>query len=246
MKQTLIELIDSRCKELGITKQQMLDSADLDWYVLTNIRKGKGIRQETKQKLAKGLQCSIGDINEALANTPHPLREEALKPEGVHPIEKKVPVKENVVEPEPVEEPETEVDMTFAERLRKFREKAGYSQKALSEKIDLTPNAYNKIETRGTQPGPELLLKIAYALGCSVNDLVGYEEPHTEAAIQEVDMMFPVEEPAEEPAEEPEETLEEFKARMKDICLYEFSVCGNLEEAKILIAEAMLKELLGA
>lgn len=73
--------------------------------------------------------------------------------------------------------------MTFAERLRKFREKAGYSQKALSEKIDLTPNAYNKIETRGTQPGPELLLKIAYALGCSVDDLVGYEEPHTEAAI---------------------------------------------------------------
>lgn len=58
----------------------------------------------------------------------------------------------------------------------------------------------------------------------------------------DVDIMFPV----EEPAEEPEETLEEFKARMKDMCLYEFSVCGNLEEAKILIAEAVLKELLGA
>ncbi len=64
-------------------------------------------------------------------------------------------------------------------------------------------------------------------------------EPESEP---EVDIMFPV----EEPAEEPEETLEEFKARMKDMCLYEFSVCGNLEEAKILIAEAVLKELLGA
>ena len=73
--------------------------------------------------------------------------------------------------------------MTFAERLRKYREKAGYSQKALSEKIGLTPNAYNKIETRGTQPGPELLLKIAYVLGCSVNELVGYEEPYTEVDI---------------------------------------------------------------
>ena len=115
--------------------------------------------------------------------------------------------------------------MTFAERLRKFREKAGYSQKALSEKIDLTPNAYNKIETRGTQPGPELLLKIAYALGCSVNDLVGYEEPHTEAAIQEVDMMFPV----EEPAEEPEETLEEFKQRLKMMCLKEMTTADTYE-----------------
>ena len=73
--------------------------------------------------------------------------------------------------------------MTFAERLRKYRENAGYSQKALSEKIGLTPNAYNKIETRGTQPGPELLLKIAYVLGCSVNELVGYEEPYTEVDI---------------------------------------------------------------
>ena len=66
--------------------------------------------------------------------------------------------------------------------------------------------------------------------------------PDPEEPEPDVDIMFPV----EEPAEEPEETLEEFKARMKDMCLYEFSVCGNLEEAKILIAEAVLKELLGA
>ena len=65
--------------------------------------------------------------------------------------------------------------------------------------------------------------------------------PDPEEPEPDVDIMFPV----EEPAEEPEETLEEFKVRMKDMCLYEFSVCGNLEEAKILIAEAVLKELLG-
>ena len=54
---------------------------------------------------------------------------------------------------------------------------------------------------------------------------------------EEVDVMFPVETAAEE-------TLAEFKARMKDMCLYEFTAHGNLEEAKILIAENLLEELL--
>jgi hypothetical protein len=54
---------------------------------------------------------------------------------------------------------------------------------------------------------------------------------------EEVDVMFPVE-------TEVEETLAEFKARMKDMCLYEFTAHGNLEEAKILIAENLLEELL--
>lgn len=54
---------------------------------------------------------------------------------------------------------------------------------------------------------------------------------------EEVDVMFPVETASEE-------TLAEFKARMKDMCLYEFTAHGNLEEAKILIAENLLEELL--
>ena len=54
---------------------------------------------------------------------------------------------------------------------------------------------------------------------------------------KEVDMMFPVETAVEE-------TLAEFKARMKDMCLYEFTAHGDLDEAKILIAENLLEELL--
>jgi len=54
---------------------------------------------------------------------------------------------------------------------------------------------------------------------------------------EEVDVMFPVETAAEE-------TLAEFKARMKDMCLYEFTAHGSLEEAKVLIAENLLEELL--
>ena len=59
-------------------------------------------------------------------------------------------------------------------------------------------------------------------------------EPEPE---EEVDVMFPVETAAEE-------TLAEFKARMKDMCLYEFTAHGSLEEAKVLIAENLLEELL--
>lgn len=73
--------------------------------------------------------------------------------------------------------------MNFAERLRFLREKAGLSQAALAAKIGIKPNAYNKIETRGTQPGPEMLIELAKALGCSVDELVGYTPPAEEERI---------------------------------------------------------------
>lgn len=73
--------------------------------------------------------------------------------------------------------------MNFAERLRLLREKAGFSQAALAAKIGIKPNAYNKIETRGTQPGPEMLIELAKALGCSVDNLVGYVAPAEEERI---------------------------------------------------------------
>lgn len=73
--------------------------------------------------------------------------------------------------------------MNFAERLRFLREKAGLSQATLAAKIGIKPNAYNKIETRGTQPGPEMLIELAKALGCSVDDLVGYVAPAEEERI---------------------------------------------------------------
>ena len=72
---------------------------------------------------------------------------------------------------------------TFAERLRFYREKAGYSQKELAEEIGITFAAYNNYETKNAQPKFEVLIKIAALLDTDVNTLVGYEEPHTEAAI---------------------------------------------------------------
>ena len=65
--------------------------------------------------------------------------------------------------------------MTFAERLRYYREKNSYSQKELAEKIGVSFAAYNKYETRGNEPKIEILIKLAAALGIDVNTLVGFE-----------------------------------------------------------------------
>ena len=79
---TLNEFINKRCAELGITKTQLCERGDLVWSTLTMIAKGKTIKTVTKEKLARGLQCTIGDINKCLAEQPNPLRKEAATREG--------------------------------------------------------------------------------------------------------------------------------------------------------------------
>ena len=80
--------------------------------------------------------------------------------------------------------------MTFAERLRYYREKAGLNQKELCEKIDITFSTYNNYETRGYEPKIEILLKLAYALGCSVDDLVGYKKDEIDLRLQGLQMLY--------------------------------------------------------
>lgn len=66
--------------------------------------------------------------------------------------------------------------MTFAERLRHYREKAKFSQKRLAEKIGVGFATYNNYETKGYEPKIEVLIKIANTLGIDVNTLVGFQE----------------------------------------------------------------------
>ena len=66
---------------------------------------------------------------------------------------------------------------TFADRLKYFRTKAKLSQKELAEIVGITFAAYNKYETKCAEPKIDILVKLAYALNCSVNDLVGYIPP---------------------------------------------------------------------
>lgn len=100
---TLSEFISQRMAELGIAYREILD-AGVGSMTLQRIKKGESvnIKDVTKQKLARALQCSIGDINEALSNTPHPFRKEAAKPEGqagkMTGVTKQVPIKMEVID----------------------------------------------------------------------------------------------------------------------------------------------------
>ena len=81
-KMTLYEFMMKRLSDLGLKKADLVNRYDLEWSTLSKIKNNHSIREETKQKLARALQCTQGDIQEALANTPHPLRKEAEQPEG--------------------------------------------------------------------------------------------------------------------------------------------------------------------
>lgn len=63
---------------------------------------------------------------------------------------------------------------TFAERLRSFRIEAKFSQKELAEKVGISFSAYNKYETKGSEPKIDILIKLASVLHCSVDELIGY------------------------------------------------------------------------
>ena len=62
---------------------------------------------------------------------------------------------------------------TIANNIKKYRQKLGISQDRLSKMADVTYNTIIKIESGGSQnPTIDTLLKIAKALGVSVDDLI--------------------------------------------------------------------------
>ena len=79
---TLNDFITQRVKELGMNKSQLCDREGIAWSTLTAIKKGANISIPTKEKLARGLKCTIGEINACLAEEPNPLRKEAATREG--------------------------------------------------------------------------------------------------------------------------------------------------------------------
>ena len=70
------------------------------WSTLTMIAKGKNIKTVTKQKLAIGLQCTIGDINKCLAENDDPRRKPTKEPSVMETVDKL----EKMVAPDPEEE----------------------------------------------------------------------------------------------------------------------------------------------
>lgn len=58
-------------------------------------------------------------------------------------------------------------------RLRDLRIKYGYSQKEVSEKIDVSPSIVSGYESGERTPSTQVLLSLAYLYGCSTDYLLG-------------------------------------------------------------------------
>lgn len=63
----------------------------------------------------------------------------------------------------------------FGKQLQKYRERAGYSQEKLAEKIDCSTIFISYIERGVKSPGLDTLIRLANALDISVDLLLGSE-----------------------------------------------------------------------
>ena len=115
---TLSEFVKSRRDELGLSWRDIEDAGIL-MGTYHKIASGKQLTMKpaTMEKLALVLKCSIGDLQAAMADTPHPLRKEAEQPEGTAGHNMEARPKRKKKEPEPAEvfqpEAEEEVDTMF-------------------------------------------------------------------------------------------------------------------------------------
>lgn len=64
----------------------------------------------------------------------------------------------------------------LGKRIAELREKHGYTQEKLAEKIHYSPNHISKLESARTNPSFELLLKIADVLDIEVVELFDYKQ----------------------------------------------------------------------
>lgn len=65
------------------------------------------------------------------------------------------------------------------DRIRRLREELHWTQDMLSERIELPVLAINRYENNKTAPSVDKIAKIAEALGCSVDYLLGLTDDPT-------------------------------------------------------------------
>ncbi len=66
---------------------------------------------------------------------------------------------------------------TFSQSLKQYRASRGLTQKQMAEKLDMTPNAYQKYELGTREPNLDTLIEIANILKLSLDNLVGRDFP---------------------------------------------------------------------
>lgn len=111
----LSEFINQRLAELGMKRSDLVNKFDLEWSTLSAIDHDKTVRKITQEKLAKALHCTMGDIQQCLAEQ-NPLKDVVVskkslakkQPSVMETVDKleKMIKEEPYVTPEPEEEPE--------------------------------------------------------------------------------------------------------------------------------------------
>ena len=68
------------------------------------------------------------------------------------------------------------VNLILGKNIHTHRQKKGWSQAALAERLGVTPQAVSKWEHAKTAPDLSLLPKIAWVFGCRIDDLFASQE----------------------------------------------------------------------
>ncbi|MBQ6745012.1 MAG: hypothetical protein IJR05_09830, partial [Acidaminococcaceae bacterium] len=225
-QETLSEFMNRRMAELGLG-YKALTNAGIGGQTQQNIKMGIPFRMAvvTKEKLAKVLQCTIGDINAALSRTTQttPFGEEV----------RKVPVKEQEIPSvmKTVDKLEQMVEEDYPEL---FAAKSGTNE----EKSEPIPDKTD-IKTDKSEPASS-------KTGIKADDFEWKQEQPKPKRKKIVSKGLKEPEPT---AEKPKSgTVEEYRQKLKDMCLQQLSEADPFDADSTalfaLIGQKLLKELM--
>lgn len=244
---TLNDYINQRLNKLG-KKRKALGEAGIGGQTEFNIVHNRfyNLSPGTKQKLAEVLECTIGDINEVLAQSPHPFREEVERHEGHKKTVKAAEEKpEEVVEEEPEElpfadepepEPEEGEDMKWFHDIPK-EEVPETPKKVKVKKIEVTPEIEKQAEANpGTIQNEIPLMPAPWLDEKDAN--VNHPSHYTQGGIECIDAI------------RASMTAEEFKGFLKGNAvkyLWRYSLKNGVEDLKKAswYLNRLIKELAG-
>lgn len=230
-QETLKEFMNRRMAELGLG-YKALTNAGIGGQTMHNINHCIPFRmtEGTKSKLATVLQCSIGDINAALAVTAQttPFGEEVTK----------VPVKMQ----------ETSSVMKTVEKLAETLKKENLLSEENLQKMDETaikPDESELIPDK-TDIKPDKSEPASPKMGIKADDFEWQQEQPKPKRKKIVSKGLKETEP---PAEKPKSgTVEEYRQKLKDMCLQLLSEADPFDADSTalfaLIGQKLLKELM--
>lgn len=82
--------------------------------------------------------------------------------------------------------------MIIGQRIKELRNEKGITQKDLSDKLFVTPQAISRWENDEVEPSLDILNKMAEIFGVTIDYIIGKEERKTETIIKEVEVAKPV------------------------------------------------------